>query len=120
MPRAKDKWSQSSSQAGALLGALGRPSLTLARSQAALEEKMRKRMFRRPPLKLGWLEGSRGRAPPRPGPLPAAACCSCLRTGPGLAWEELSRCGHLGTSCRPERPAPHPHCFSSLFAFFPS
>lgn len=52
--------------------------------------------------------------------LPTTACCRRLRTGPGLAWEELSRRGHLGTSCRPERPAPHPHCFSSLFAFFPS
>ena len=45
VPRAKDKWSRSSSQACALPGALGRPSPPLAQSRAAREEKMRKRMF---------------------------------------------------------------------------
>lgn len=35
----------------------------------------------------------------------------------GLAWEELSRSGHLGTSYWPECPAPHPHRFSSFLPF---
>lgn len=47
------------------------------------EEKMRKRMFRRPPLKLGWLEGSRGRAPPGRDPSPPAAAASA-QAWPGM------------------------------------
>ena len=109
-----------SSQASALPGALGRPSSPPAQSRAAREEKMRKRMFCGRLRSWGGSRSAEGVPHPRPGPLPATACCSRLRTGPGLAWEELSLRGHLGTLCRPERPAPHPHCFSSLFAFFPS
>lgn len=44
-----------------------------------------------------------------------AVCTTAAASG--LAWEELSCSGHLGTSHWPECPAPHPHCFSSFLPF---
>lgn len=50
--------------------------------------------------------------------LPAADCShSHQGLGLGLAWEELSCSGHLGTRSCPECPAPRPHCFSSFLPF---